>query len=103
MAATFSFLTKRAVGSRYEIAGDITLDNSYPTGGYAVTAALFKHRNSISTIPATISAGGYTLVYVPSTSKIKVFRVGAINSPLAEVPNTTDLSAEVARIHVTGK
>lgn len=103
MAATFSYVTKRSVGSRYEIAGDLTLDNSYPTGGYAVTPALFRHRNTITKIDPTPTVGGYTLLYIPSTLKIKVFRNGAINSPMAEVPATTDLSAEVARIHVTGK
>jgi hypothetical protein len=103
MAVSFNRLTKRASGSRYIIAGDLTLDNSYPTGGYAVTPALFGHRNSVTSIDTTVTAGGYTLLFVPSTSKVKAFRVGAINSPLAEVPNATDLSAEVARLHVTGK
>jgi hypothetical protein len=103
MAATFVRVTKRAAGSRYIIAGDLTLDNSYPTGGYAVTPALFGHRNAITSIDTTATVGGYTLLYIPSTAKVKVFRNGAINSPMAEVPNTTDLSAEVARLHVTGK
>lgn len=101
MAVTFTRLTKRAAGSRYIIAGDLALDNAYPTGGYAVTPALFGHRNSVTSIDTTISAGGFLAVFVPSTNKLKFFKVGSAG-PLTEVAST-DLNADTIRIHVTGK
>jgi hypothetical protein len=101
MAVTFTRVTKRASGSRYIIAGDLALDNSYPTGGYAVTPALFGHRNSVTSIDTTISTGGFLAVFVPPTSKLKFFKVGAAGA-LTECA-TTDLNTDTIRIHVTGK
>ena len=101
MAVTFTRVTKRAAGSRYIIAGDLALDNAYPTGGYAVTPALFGHRNAITSVDTTISTGGFLAVYVPSTLKIKFFKVGSAGA-LTECA-TTDLNADTIRLHVTGK
>lgn len=73
----------------------VTGDNSYPAGGYAitaVTAAQFR----VNTIHAVHSAGahaGYSTEWDYANGKLKVYRgAGAINLPGAE-PTGVDLSA----------
>lgn len=77
-------------------------DSAYPTGGTAGFTALV---NAVSPKEAftvigvlNADAGGYMPVYDDVNDKLKVYRVGAINSPMAEVPNATDLSAVTFRL-----
>lgn len=102
MAVTFTRVgSPRSTGARYLIAGDLALDNAYPTGGYAVTPALFGHRSTITTIDTAVTTNGFISSYVPSTKKIKFFKVGAAGA-LTEC-GTTDLNGDAVRLHITGK
>lgn len=76
---------------------DIALDNNYPTGGYAVTPALF----GVNTITAfqlggwtAVPAGGHASnqpVYNRATGKIQVF------GPTGEVAAATSLTGFVVQ------
>lgn len=106
MAITTSRVHQWSNGARYERIVDVTLDNSYPTGGYSlpVTNAALALRNAIHDIRPGVSTNGYVVNYIPSTGKLKVFRIGgSLTAPLTEVANAVDLSAETVRLRVTGK
>lgn len=71
------------------------LDNSYATGGYALTAATlgFTATPKLVVIP---NNSGYSFEYDYTNAKLKVFYAdnnNASDGPQIEVPNTTDLSA----------
>lgn len=78
-----------------------TGDSSYPTGGTAgfgaAIQAFFKDRRQVLAVIGQ-DCGGYTVVYVPSGDKLKVYESAAVAStpdaaaPAAEVANATDLS-----------
>ena len=73
-------------GSRGMVTGNVQTDNSYPTGGYALSPAKF----GLSTVEVALfeGSGGYKFVYNHATDKVQVFSAGE-----TEVVNLTDLSA----------
>lgn len=82
-------------------------DNAYPTGGTTafqakVQAALARGAVEVVSV-VTQDCGGYTAIYDKVNDKLKVYRNGAINSPQAEVPATTDLSGTSFTVLVTTK
>lgn len=102
MAISFVRSSKIAVGSNYRISGDLTLDGSYGAGGYALTAALFGHRNTLNSVEVAISNTGFLSVYRPSTLKLQFYKVGAAGA-LTECVAGDLSSAAVVRIHTLGK
>lgn len=76
----------------------VALDNSYPTGGYDISAvfAEFKLEGSgnlgLAIFPAS-GVGGYVYAVDYTNKKLKVFRQTAATSALIEVANAVDLSA----------
>lgn len=81
------------LGNKFANLWTLALDNSYPTGGYAVTAAQL----SLITIDQILVSGdqkGYTFGYVPATGKLIGYSTAA-----TEIVNTTDLSA-ITGIHL---
>lgn len=68
------------------VSGQITFDNSYPTGGYAAPNAKF----GLSTVNGVLfeEPNGYSVKYNRSTDKIQLYSTGN-----TEVANATDLSA----------
>lgn len=80
----------------------VTFDNSYPTGGEAVTPSQLGFKNVHNIIPG-VSTNGYVVTYDKANAKLKVFRGGAaVSTPFAEVPNATDLSTVVVDLTVYG-
>lgn len=70
-------------------------DNSYPTGGTAAFQALVRAKMGDNrTVLAVLAqdCGGYFPVYDFANDKLKVYRSAGSAAPMAEVPNTTDLS-----------
>lgn len=77
----------------------ITFDNSYPTGGEAVTAANFGLSSIHTVIPyPTDQSGTYVAVWDGTNSKIKM--MSALGT---EVSNGTDLSSVKLDVLVIGK
>jgi len=71
MAVTITIDKRINAGSAQMIAANIALDNSYATGGYAVTPGQF----GLSRIDEIwgMDSGGLTPEYIASTGKIKVY------------------------------
>lgn len=105
MALTFSTVKRNIVGSQREWIGDVTFDNSYPTGGEAFTPAdidpaaganaTFHHVN-IEANDATLA--DVRLVHYDHTNK-KLFMVTTLSSGAnAQAANASDQSAVVIRV-----
>lgn len=77
---------------------DVTFDNSYPTGGEAVTPRDFGLLSlyGIGSVGSNTAAIGYRLVFNTQTSKLYVEDGGT------EPNAATDLSALTFRVRVTG-
>lgn len=85
----------------------LTLDASYPTGGYALTPAQLGFVSSIDGIVAGGTAGNTTGVVVgwnPTTQKLQVYLSnGASPALLNEAPNTTALTGQVVTVLAWGR
>lgn len=86
------------VGRRRFVPGRLTLDNSYPTGGYPVTLATIKAKNARA-IEGCIILGGNPagntrkFSYDTTNNKVMAAQTGAaVNAVFIETPNATDLS-----------
>ena len=92
MAATISIMGETGMRGRPIHMVKVDLDNSYPTGGYAITAhdVGFGHLDHM--VVQSACKQGYIIEWDGLTACIKVRRVGSINSIMAEVPAGTDLS-----------
>jgi hypothetical protein len=85
------------IGNRREIVVDVTLDNSYPTGGYTLTPTTLGVDGVTDYVFAQATTTGHLPVYNYGTKKLMIFSAGT------EVANTTDLSAVVLRLIAQGK
>lgn len=77
----------------------VALDASYPTGGYAITAAQLGLNSVAHTISSVSVAGTGGIVhthYTPSTGKLSCY------TATAEIANATDVSAETVEITAFG-
>lgn len=101
MALTFAKVNldnrNHVLGNRREVVLDVTLDNSYPTGGYALTPATLGVDGATDYVFAQATTTGHLPVYNYGTKKLMVFSGGT------EVSNATDLSAVVLRLIAQGK
>lgn len=97
MAATQAVVQKSKIQGLRANVVTVTMDNSYPTNGEAVTANGFGLQ-SISLLILEPNSG-YVPEYVASSGKVVVRWVDTTTdgAALAEVANTTDLSAVVFR------
>lgn len=75
---------------------DVTLDSSYPTGGYLLSPADFGFSSEIE-VMLTQSASGYDYEFDYNASKLKAYRVNVTGAQLGEVPAATNLSAVTVR------
>lgn len=85
----------------------LTLDASYPTGGYAVTPAQCGFVSAIDGMVFGATAGnttGVVLGWNPTTQKIQAYLSnGASPALLNEAPNTTALTGQVVTALVWGR
>lgn len=92
-----------SIGRRRFVVVDVALDNSYPTGGYAIAVAALGAANAKTIEGAVImggnaAAGGYRPMWDNVNGKLVMWRTGAVNAIAEQVPNTTDLSALTYRL-----
>jgi hypothetical protein len=105
MAATVAEVSRDNTGGRLRLIVDITGDNSYPTGGWAVTPAQLgvQRIDRVSADVKSPSTTSYIAQWDYANNKIKVFWTGAaVNGTLGEVTNATNLSTLVLRAEVVG-
>lgn len=92
-------------GQKRAVFATVTFDSSYPTDGEAFDA-LAKAALGLTEIFAVVPCGGAINVrYVKSAGKLKAFWVDTTTdgAVMAEVVNTTDLSAQVITCLVIGR
>lgn len=89
------------LGRRQLHVGKLTLDNSYPTGGYSLTLAILKARNA-RIIEGVIVSGGNAAAATRKFSwdsvnqKLMAHQTGAaLSGVFSETANATDLSAVI--------
>lgn len=90
-----------AVSARF---GTLTLDSSYPTGGYAVAKGDFQLSVSLHDVDVSLG-GGYVFDFDRANSKLRVWygdNNNASDGPLIEVPNGTNLASVTARFRAYG-
>jgi hypothetical protein len=80
---------------------DVTADNAYPAGGYAVTPAQFGLSSIIAVVPCDTPDGAH-VVYNNATGKLLFYVSGTAASKLSESGATT-VNGSVARLLVIGK
>lgn len=95
MAATIVTNKRTKMQAMYVAVADVTGDDSYPTGGYPITPAIF----GLTTFDTVLvpSSSGYTANYNAATGKIVVYA-----SANTQVANAVDLSAVTFRILAMG-
>lgn len=74
MAITVVDTQRVSEGNKWKIIGTLALDNSYPTGGYAITPAQIG-LSQIQSFDIQVESG-YSFQYVEQTAKIKAYDVG---------------------------
>jgi len=106
MAATAQVIRRWAVGDLFNRLVDVTLDGSYPTGGYPLTPQQlgFGTNGSIVFVDAPMSrTGGWMLGWDYTNSKLQVFDgSAAANVAMHEVAAATVLTGVVARLLISG-
>lgn len=101
MAISVVVKKQSVAGNARLVTADVTLDSSYPTGGYAIAGSdLGLKGGTIDSADLNASSGGYVPTFDYTNSKIKLFRQTAATGALVEVPNATNVSTEVIRVDV---
>lgn len=96
MALTFIQRHNFVSGDRREAIFDVTFDNSYPTGGEAITPRDFG-LTSLDYIDSNQAPGGKSVSWDPVNKKLLVF------SGATEATNASDQSTLTIRLHATGR
>jgi len=107
MAASASVVSRGAAGELFFRLVDVTLDGSYPTGGYPLVPKEigFGTNGVTSHVDGAMSkSGGWSVGYDHATGKLQVFDgSGAANVAGHEVAAATVLTGVVARLMIWGK
>lgn len=95
MALNIDIKDRIHMGSKFGIIADVTFDDSYPTGGEAIT----ERQLGLNVIDLLLVApsGGNTYEYLPETGKIKGYTAAA-----TEIADKTDLKAVVVKVFAVG-
>jgi hypothetical protein len=106
MAAAATIVRRGASGDLFERIVDVTLDNSYPAGGYPLTPQQlgFGLNGQIVSVMAPASkTGGWETDWDYTNSKLQVFdSSGAANAAMHEVAAATNLTGVVVRLLCRG-
>lgn len=106
MAATAAIIKRGASGDLFERIVDVTLDASYPAGGYALTPQQlgFGLNGSIVLVTgATSKTAGWSAGWDYTNGKLQIFDgSGAASSAEHEVAAATVLTGVVVRLHCKG-
>jgi len=106
MALTFTNTVKDVIGSRKQVTGTVTFDNSYVTGGVAFTPAnltLYSIDNMV-----VQNTAGYQIAWnkssaLPTLIAYQGDNTNAGAAPGIQVPNATNLSTVVATYTAIGR
>jgi hypothetical protein len=97
MALTVRKVASFVSGDRRTVVADVTFDNSYVTGGEALTARDFGLTLALTSVHPAPTITGHVCPYDAANSKLMAFRGGS------EIANATDLSTVTTRVTAVGK
>lgn len=105
MALTLGTQKKFSEGARWKTVTPITVDTSYPTGGWALTPTqLGLPMGLVDEVYVTYNgktaAGGVTFVYDTANQKLMAFGGAASGAVQAEITNATNLSGDFTNLQV---
>jgi hypothetical protein len=107
MAATVQVIDRGAAGDLFTRIVDITLDASYPVGGYPVTPGQAGFGTNGSILFADLGyskTGGWELAWDYTNGKLQVFdSSGAAGSAAVQLTGGQVLTGVVARVMFWGK
>jgi hypothetical protein len=106
VALSYSIVDRGAYGDLNVRVVDITLDNSYPSGGWAVAAKDlgFGTNGTVYGVMPMGDAGGYSIRWNPATGKLTARdSSGAANAATPEITTVTLLNGVVVRVMAMGK
>lgn len=102
MAATVTIDERTVLGNQRARFLSITLDTSYPTGGYALSTDQLDLPAGV-VLFLQVNIPGYLAVWDGGNKKVKLYRQTAATSALIEVANAVDVSgATGGKIFVIG-
>lgn len=101
MAASISHKIRESWGSQFAVATTVEFDDSYPEGGYPLSAG----EVGLTTIADVIvtDGGGFDVAFDPEAGTLVVRAVASAGDPATEVADETDLSGVVVRCIVVGR
>lgn len=108
MTVTTNVVRRDTLGGTMFRVVDLTLDNSYPTGGWAITPQMagFGTNGSVIHVYGISSKDGYSLGWDEVNKKLKVFQgdnTNAASAPGVELPNASAvMNGKVVRALVIG-
>lgn len=97
MALTVTLRKVFVTGDRKEVVADVLFDNSYLTGGEALTGTQLGLEGELNVIDATPALTGQTFSYDYTNAKLLAWVGGT------QVANAVDLSAVTTRVVAVGK
>lgn len=111
MALAANVESAAELGNDWHVYGSLTLDNSYPTGGYDLTGKITGQGATLGRIGyLNANGGGYVYELVDATPQKLLIRrqkdpgaAGGADIVLPEVANATDLSAVVPKFIAIGQ
>jgi hypothetical protein len=104
MALTIGAQTRNAAGGRWQTVTKITVDTSYPTGGWALTNAQLglplQVDSAVGIFTGVSGAGGANVQYDPVNQKLMCYGGNTANNPHLEITNGTNLSTQLANLSI---
>jgi len=105
MALTLGQQSRVAIGGRWQTATQVTVDNSYPTGGWPLTPAQLGLPCGLAdavnaTFAGVTAAGGLNLQYDPNNQKLMAFGGAAAGAAHGEITNGVNLTTMLANLRV---
>jgi hypothetical protein len=100
MAITFAQnYFRNSAGVQWEILGRLSLDNSYPTGGYSIDPLQFG-LSQVTNFSVTDNVSGYGFDYNATTQKLLIYQAGGSGATFNGTPDT--LTGAVSNPGFTG-
>ena len=82
---------------------DITLDTSYPAGGYVLSASQMGMLSVDNVVPVVTTTEAVMPTYTSGTAKLKFYKTGsALSGVFAEIASTDVTASTKVRVDVTG-
>lgn len=106
MALTLGTQTKISNGARWEVTTPITVDNSYPAGGWPLTntqlgCPLGVDRVIIDGVSTTSGGAVPNVSYNKGTQTLMVHAANTVTAVGAQATATTDFTAALTNLQVT--